>query len=198
MPAGLDDLPAIDDANQVRPLDRRQPMRNDERRAPADQDVQRLLHLPFRFAVEGRSRFVEQQDRRVLQHRARNGNSLTLAAGQSDAVLADHRIVALRQLANERVGGSRARRFLDFGRGCAKAAIGDIGAHSVVEQADFLSDQRDRAAQRGDRHRAHILPVDCDASRFDVEESRDQVEHGRFSRSQRADQRHGLAGRDRQ
>src|SRR5207244_9838469 len=33
MPAGLDDLPAIDGAIQVRPLDRRQPMRNAEWRA---------------------------------------------------------------------------------------------------------------------------------------------------------------------
>ena len=64
-----------------------------------------------------------------------------------DAVLADHRIVALRQFANEGIGGGRPRHFLDFGKGCAEAAIGDIGAHAVVEQADLLSDQRDGAAQ---------------------------------------------------
>jgi len=37
MPAGLDDLPAIQYANQVSALYRREPMRNDERRASPNQ-----------------------------------------------------------------------------------------------------------------------------------------------------------------
>src|SRR5207245_11540260 len=121
-----------------------------------------------------------------------------LATGEPNTGLADDGIVALWQLADEGIVGSRPRRFLDFGRRCAEAAIGNVGAYRVVEQADFLGDQRDGAAQRGDCYPAHILPVDQYASRIDIAEARDEVEDRRFSGSRGAGQRYRMAGRDRQ
>ena len=50
--------------------------------------VQRFLHQPFVLGVERRGRLVEQQDRRVLQNGAGDGEALALAAGQGDAALA--------------------------------------------------------------------------------------------------------------
>ena len=50
------------------------------------------------LVVERRGRFVEHQDRRVLEQRAGDGDALALAAGEALAELADHRVVALRQL----------------------------------------------------------------------------------------------------
>src|SRR5271166_2732951 len=91
--ADLDDAAAIDDANQVGPLNRRQSVGDHQGRTPAYQRPQGRLNLPFRFAVEGRGCFVEQQDRRVLQHRPRNRDTLALAAGEADAVLANQGII---------------------------------------------------------------------------------------------------------
>ncbi len=55
---------------------------------------------------------------------------------------------------------------------------------------------RDRSAQRGQRHRADILPVDRDAAFLDLEKARDQVEDRRFAGPRGADQRHRAPGRD--
>ena len=60
---------------------------------------QRRLHLALAFVVERRGRLVEQQDRRVLQHGARDRHALALAAREPDAMLADQGVVALRQFA---------------------------------------------------------------------------------------------------
>ena len=53
------------------------------------------LHQPLALRVERAGRFVEQQDRRILQHRARDGDALPLAARQAHASLAEERVVAL-------------------------------------------------------------------------------------------------------
>ena len=49
----------------------------------------------LRFAVERRGRFVQQQNRAVAHHDARNADALPLAAGECGAALADHGVVAL-------------------------------------------------------------------------------------------------------
>ena len=152
--------PAIHDADQIGADHGREAVRDDDRGAAAHQTAQRRLHLPLRIGVERRGRLVEQQDRRVLQHRARDGDALPLAAREPDAVLADRRVVALRQVADEVVGARRARGGLDLGVGRAEPAIGDIGAHGVVEQADLLRRpaRPRRAARRASP--ADFLPVD--------------------------------------
>ena len=47
--------------------------------------------------VDRRRRLVEDQDRRVLEERARDGDALALAAGELRAALAELGLVALRQ-----------------------------------------------------------------------------------------------------
>src|SRR4029077_8855912 len=78
-PAALDNLSAIEDANQIGIDDRRQAMGDDDRRAPAHQQPQRRLDLAFGFAVERGCCLVEEEDRRVLQHRAGDREALALA-----------------------------------------------------------------------------------------------------------------------
>ncbi len=58
---------------------------------------QRGLHRALALGVEGRRRFVEQQQRRVLQDGARDRQSLTLPAGQPQPAFADLGRVAVRQ-----------------------------------------------------------------------------------------------------
>ena len=50
--------------------------------------------LGLAFGVERRGRLVEQQQRRVAQNGARDGDALALAARQRDAALADRRVEA--------------------------------------------------------------------------------------------------------
>ena len=76
-------------------------MRDDDRRASLAQFRDRLLHVALGFGVERRGRLIEQDDRRVLDQRAGNGDALALAAGELQPVLADRRIVSARQAEDE-------------------------------------------------------------------------------------------------
>ena len=70
---------------------------------PWRSDLQAVLNQRFALAVEARGRFVENQDRRVGENRARDRDALALAARQPHAALADDRVVALLELLDELV-----------------------------------------------------------------------------------------------
>ena len=95
---------------------------------PAIRRVQRRLHLRLALGVERAGGLVEQQDRRVLQEGAGDGDPLALAAGEARARLADQGVVAVRQGGDEVVGGGGAGGGLDLGRGRARPGVGDVGA----------------------------------------------------------------------
>src|SRR5258708_32730871 len=97
-------------------------------------------------------------------------------------MLADQRVVAIRKLIYEATGARRLRRCLDLGFGGAEPAIGDVGAHRVIEQADLLSDDSDGATQRRERHRTNVLPTEPEAPLTNTENPRDQLAERRFAR----------------
>src|SRR5438552_3929755 len=84
-------------------------MGNDERGAVKRELFYRFHDGSLGFHVHRTSRLVEDENGRVLQKRARDGNSLAFSAGKPHAALAHQRFVALRQAADEvvRVGGLR-------------------------------------------------------------------------------------------
>ena len=106
--APLDDAAAVEHQNQVGPANGGQPMRNDERRAIEHQRRQRILHQQLRLAVERRGRLVEDEDRRVPQDGAGDGQALALTARQPLPALADL--------------GARSRRACAMMNSCACAA----------------------------------------------------------------------------
>jgi hypothetical protein len=65
------------------------------------QPVERVLDQPFAFGVERARRFVEQQDRRIAQQRAGNGDALALAARKPRAVFAQEGVEPIGQFAQE-------------------------------------------------------------------------------------------------
>jgi hypothetical protein len=76
---------------------------------------QHLLDGGLGAAVERAGRLVEDQDRRVFEQRAGNGDALLLAAGELEAALAHPRLIALGQRDDEVVDRRAARRRLDLG-----------------------------------------------------------------------------------
>ena len=107
MRAALDDLAALEHQDLIRAPNRRQPVRDDERRAALAQRPQAVLNQRLALAVEARRRLVEQQDARIGEDRARDRHALALAAGQPHAALADDRVVALLELLDELVARAR-------------------------------------------------------------------------------------------
>src|SRR5690348_4353134 len=133
MRAALDDAPLIEDKDLVGVDNRRQTMRDGERRVPGCDLGKARLDLALGFRVESRGRLVENQDLRRLQDDPRDRDALLLAARKLKAALADHRLIAVRQGGDEIVDMREARRFLDLGAARAGAAIGDVVEDRVVE-----------------------------------------------------------------
>ena len=87
--AALDDAAVIEHEDARRVADGRKPVRDHEGGAALHHLVERGLHLALGGGVERARRLVEDQDRRVLQQRARNREALPLAARERTAALAD-------------------------------------------------------------------------------------------------------------
>ena len=92
--------------------DGREAVRDHERRAALAQPAQRVEDDLLGKRVERRGRLVEDQDRRVLEQRPGDAETLALAARQRGARLGDERVVAVRQPLDEGVHvGGAGRRF---------------------------------------------------------------------------------------
>ena len=115
---------------------------------PADERFERHLDLLFRFGIERGGRFVEKQNGRVLQQRARDGEALLLAAGEQAAFVADDGLVAVRLRHDEVVresGLARRRRPPPWSRRAGRTGCFEDG---VVKQKRLLRDETDLFAQR--------------------------------------------------
>ena len=94
--------PCVEHDDAVGVLDRRQPVRDHDASCARASAPRAPPALRARTRVSSaRGRLVEDQDRRVLEDRARDRDALALPARQPHAVLADRRVEALRQRADE-------------------------------------------------------------------------------------------------
>ena len=72
---------------------------SDDEGGAADHQIGKsFLHKHFGFGVELGSGFIEDEDRRILQDGAGDGDALALAAAEAGAAFTDHGIVAFRQV----------------------------------------------------------------------------------------------------
>ena len=143
----------------VRAADRGQPVRHDDRRAPAAELFKRCLDRGLGHAVERARRLVKHKDRRVFQKHARNGDALLLPAGEHRAALADERIVPVRHFQDLLVDGREDRRLRDLLVRRTGAAVADVLAHGVGKEEHVLLYDADVPVERGLRHFPHVLPV---------------------------------------
>src|SRR5438034_1253975 len=87
--SALDDFALLEHQNAIRPPRGGEPVRDDEGRASAGQTLQRVEDQSLRFRIQRAGGLVEDEDRRVPQKRACEGEPLALAAGQRRPALAD-------------------------------------------------------------------------------------------------------------
>ncbi len=89
MRAMLDDPAIVKHVNHVRFLNRTQAVRDRDGRSPLRRRVEGRLHDLFGFAVERGRRFVEEENFRVAEESAGDGDALLLTAGEHAAFAAD-------------------------------------------------------------------------------------------------------------
>src|SRR5688572_15609678 len=185
--AVLGEPPAIEHEDAVGVTNGGEPVRNDERGAPLEQPVHGFLHQRFALAVERAGRFVEDQDLRVAQNRARNGDALALPAGELRAAVAHHGVVAPWQLEDEVVRIGRACRALHRVAVRGGRAVADVVVYGVVEENRLLRDDAHQGAQRIQREIPRVRAVKRDAPARARIEARQQVDQRGLPRSARAD-----------
>ena len=162
--ADLGDAAALEDDDAVGAAHGGHAVGDDEDGAALHEVGERCLHEGFALGVERGGGFVEDQDGRVLQDGARDGEALAFAAGEARTFLADDGVVALGHAEDEVVRERHARGVLHAGERDVGLAVGDVVAHGVVEQDGLLRDFADLLAQRGDGDVAEIVAVDEDAA----------------------------------
>ena len=111
-----------DPVGAARELER---VRDEDRRAALHQPLEPLEELRLGLRVERRRRLVQQQDRRVAEQRPGDPDPLALAAGETDALGPELRLVAVRQRDDELVSRRRPGRLVDR-LGAHVRAVGDV------------------------------------------------------------------------
>src|SRR5688572_15155436 len=101
-------------------------MCDDEGGPARPQPAEAILDHLLAFAVETGGRFIENQDPWIRENRAGDGYTLPLSARQFDSPFADHRLVSLRELADEFVAMSNTARLLDLLHRGARARVADV------------------------------------------------------------------------
>jgi hypothetical protein len=141
------------------PLYCRQPMRDYEHRAPGRDAPHIFLDDPLAFVIEGARGFVENEDARVADQRAGDGDALTLTARQRCAALADNSVVTVRQFEDELMSAGERRHADHPFQRHARIGERDVLAHRAVEEHILLQDQADLTPQPGSVNHCEIDPV---------------------------------------
>ena len=155
--------------------------------------VQRVLDPPLGDAVERVRRFVENEDRRIADDRASQGDPLLLAARQPYPSRAEHRVVLRWQPFDEIVGVGLPGRIHDFVVSCIEPAVGDVVPHGRVEEVHVLTDQRELAAPRREIEFGKRTAVKKDRAVGRVHEAKNQFDNRGFPATRQSDQGGGLA-----
>ena len=138
MVAALDDVTKLKHHDNVRVLNSRQAVRDNEYRAAVHQAVHACLHDGLGARVDRAGRLVENHDRRVGYRRAGDREQLTLALRQAAAVPVNYGIVAVRQTADKVIRTRQLSRRHDFLVRCIQIAVADVVADGAGEQVGIL------------------------------------------------------------
>ena len=98
------------------------------------------------FSVKSAGGFVEEQDGRVFQDGAGDGEALPLSAGKLHAAFAEPGFVALREGFDKLSGLGGLRCARDFQDGGVFGPVANVFGNRVGKERDILRDERDACA----------------------------------------------------
>ena len=163
-------------------------MCNHQRRASGHQRPERILNERFALRVERACRFVQDQNRRVLQNRARDRHPLALSARQLHPALADERLVPLRQRLDEFRSVRQPGRPAHVRLGGARASDADVVGDRAMEHRRILRHVRDGASQRSLRHAIDRLSAHENLAALHVHEAQQQPRERRLAAARATDE----------
>jgi hypothetical protein len=194
--AHADDRAAIEDDDLVGGHDRADPLRDDHDRGVPDLARERGAQVRVGAQVECREAVVEDVDRRALHERAGDRETLALAAREVRARLADRRLEAVGQVADERLGLGDPEGRPQLVVGGVRLAEAEVAGDRAREQEGLLRDQADPIPEVLALDVADVDAVDVERALGDVVEARDQVDERALAAAGAADDRGRPARRD--
>ena len=163
-------------------------MRDNDDGLSCEQIGKRFLYLGFVLYIERCGRLIQQDDGRVLQKRASDRYALALTARKLAAVLSDHGVIALRQLAHEIVAHGSLGGCQHFFVCRVAATETDIAHHRVIEEQHVLEDHGIILQERFWIDSGRINASHENTAVIGIPEARCQLGEGRFACSGGADQ----------
>lgn len=194
MAAQLDDAPVIHHGDAVGAAHGGKPVGDDDGGASLAQFIECLLDMRLGHAVQGARRLIQDENGRVFEEDARNGDPLLLPAGKHGAALTHVGLEALRHpadiLVDLRPPGGLGHLLV----GRIGAAVADIIGHAARKEENILLHHPDLPPQRLLRDLPHIMAVDADSAGGHIVKAGDELAQGGFSPAGGADQRHRFTG----
>ena len=184
----------IQDKDLVGVFDGREAVGDDEGGTADHEFVERILHDLFALRIERGSRFVEDEDLRILQDRSCDGDALALTAGEDETAIADLGIDAARQAMNEFLCIRGPNGIPDLFIRRIQTAIENIFFDGGIEEECILRHKADVVTKGADCHIPDVDAIDVDGSACHVIETRKQVGNGRLAGTGWADDGDGLSG----
>ena len=169
-------------------------MRHDKAWAASHELVECRLHLQLGAGIDARGRLVQQQNRRVGEHDARDAQQLFLTLAKRAAVLADHRIVAAWQLHDKLMRMSALGGFDNLLARSSWATVSDVFRYRALEQPSVLQHHAKGAAQACARVVTRRTTIDRNATGIDIVKTQQQVDERRLAAARGADQGKAHAG----
>ena len=160
----------------------------------AHEAVHGLLQEQLSAGVDVRGCLVEDQQAPVGQQGSGNGQKLLLTGGDVRAVLADDRVVAIRQRADEAVAVGALAGLDDLLARGVRAAVGDVLSNRALEQPGLLQDHCKELARLRPGHLGGIPAVNADLAGLNVVEAHQQVDDRGLARAGGTDDGDLLAG----
>ena len=136
--AVLDDTALLQHINAIGIGNRREAVRNDKCGAVFTQAVERAFDLRFCFAIERARRFIQNEDRRILENGPGNRKPLAFAARQRRAALSNDELVSAWLLHDEIVSFGQTASAFHISRGGVGISDANVLGDRAVEQSRVL------------------------------------------------------------
>src|SRR3989344_457707 len=192
----LDDRSLVHHENAIHFTERRKTVRDRDYCLITHQSLERPLNRDLALRVERSRRFVQEQYRCVLEDGARYGDALPLTAGELDAALAHHRIVAILQMHNEFMRLRKMGSLLYFLLARTWIAIRNIFSNGSVKEEWLLRHHRYVFAQTLLCHLGDILAVDRYRAAREIMVMQEETHERRLASAASAHEPHALFPRN--
>ena len=196
MAAALEQASVVQNVDHIRISDGRETVCNDDRRAVFRKLIECLLYFLLRLGIKGRCRFIKNDDRRILEEDASDGDTLLLPAGKLHAALADLRLIAIRKLSDEIIRRCQTCGLFDLLLGRVLTAICDILCDGIPEEEDILLHDTDLSSEVLLTERGKRMSIQHDFAFCRFIEAKQQADERTLPCPRLADESHRLSGRD--